>query len=69
MKDNMGKNWEITKEVIGRAKNDSQQAFREMYCQREKNSCKNEIANKFSNFFVKTGLKLAEKLQPAKYSS
>ena len=31
--------------------------------------CKNEIANKFSNFFVKIGLKLAEKLQPAKYSS
>ena len=37
MKDNMAKNWEITKEVIGRGKNDSQQAFREMYCQREKN--------------------------------
>ena len=28
---------------------------------------KKEIANKFNNFFVKIGLKLAKKTQPSKY--
>ena len=28
---------------------------------------KKEIANKFNNFIVKIGLKLADKIQPSKY--
>ena len=67
-KNNIKKTWEVIKEIIGKTKNINNNLSEKFFVSGKNILDKKEIANKFNNFFVKIGLKLAKKTQPSKYS-
>ena len=64
---NIKKTWEVIKEIIGKTKMINNNLSEKFFVSGKNILDKKEIANKFNNFFVKIGLKLAKKTQTSKY--
>ena len=67
-KDNRKKTWKITKQMIGKTKMINCNLTEKLIANGKNILNKKQIADEFNNFFVKIGSKLAEKIQPSKYS-
>ena len=67
-KDNIKKTWKITKQMIGKTKIINCNLTEKLIVNGKNILNKKQIADEFNNFFVKIGSKLAEKIQPPKYS-
>ena len=66
-KDNIKKTWAGIKEVTWKIKMIHNNFSAKLIANRKNILNEKEIANKFNNFIVKIGLKLADKIQPSKY--
>ena len=67
-KDNIKKTWEVIKVIIGKAKMISGNFPEKVIINGKNNFVKKKFANKFNNFFVKVGPKLAKKVHRSKSS-
>ena len=66
-KDSIKKTWEVIKEIIGKAKMISHNFSEKVIVNWKSIFVKKKFANKFNNFFVKVGPKLAKKVYRSKH--